>query len=97
MFKHYLKDMKVCLVEVLDARNYEPIGHSYINWLTYMKSTEDNELLTEKDENPNKYEQATKPLKRYYLPFLDEECFLTLPLFDYRNIKNMSRFPEHNN
>jgi hypothetical protein len=32
-------------------------------------------------------------LKKYYLPFLDEECFLTLPLFDYRNIKNMPRSP----
>ncbi len=56
MFKHYLKDMKVCLVEVLDSRNYEPIGHSYINWLTYMKSTEDNQPMVEKDEKANKYE-----------------------------------------
>ena len=32
-------------------------------------------------------------MKKYYLPFLDEECFMTLPLFDYRNMKNMPRSP----
>jgi hypothetical protein len=50
MFKHYIKDMKVCLVEILDSRNYEPIGHCYINWLTHMKSIEDNQPFYEKDQ-----------------------------------------------
>jgi hypothetical protein len=73
MFKHYIKDMKVCLVEILDSRNYEPIGHCYINWLTHMKSIEDNQPIYEKDQKISEYEENISISKKYFLPFIDEE------------------------
>jgi hypothetical protein len=38
MFKQYLKDMNTCVIGIYDSRNYEPIGHFYLNFLMYMKS-----------------------------------------------------------
>ena len=55
MFKHYLKDMRVCLVEILDDRNYEPIGHCYINWLTHMRPIDDAQMFVDKVKSNDSY------------------------------------------
>lgn len=40
----------------------------------------------------SKYEESKN---RFMLPFLDENCEATLPVFDYRNPKTYPKSPRH--
>lgn len=51
-----------------------------------MRSIGDEEVYVDKGNDPvlGRFEEYQK---KFFLPFIDESCTFTLPVFDYRNPK----------
>jgi hypothetical protein len=75
-FKQYLIDTRITKIEVVDSRNYKCIGTTYINWLSILRTINDQTVYKmKKNVRDEEYNDNS-----YYLPFYDEEVVLNLDL-----------------
>lgn len=80
VFKQYLIDTRISSVEVVDSRNYKSIAVGFINWLSILRSINDQTLQLP----PKKNRESEEDIENgFYLPFFDEEVQLNLDLFRF--------------